>query len=45
MLRGGCSLTALSKLMLHQCLSTSALYTPLELDDLRTAVLAAHPLA
>jgi site-specific recombinase XerD len=45
MLRGGCSITALSKLMLHEKLATTALYTPLGLDDLRAVVLAAHPLA
>jgi integrase/recombinase XerD len=45
MLRGGCSITALNKLMLHTKLATTQLYTPLGLDDLRTALLAAHPLA
>ena len=42
---GGCPIRIINELMLHRRLSTTAAYTPLDLDDLRRAVLAAHPRA
>lgn len=41
----GCSIRSLNELMLHRSLSTTAAYTPLSVEDLRTALLSVHPRA
>lgn len=42
---GGCPIRVINELMLHRRLSTTAAYTPLDLDALRRAIVAAHPRA
>jgi site-specific recombinase XerD len=39
----GCSIRSLNEMMLHRSLSTTAGYTPVSLDDLRSAILPVHP--
>ena len=39
----GCDLRIIQRVLLHRRLSTTARYTPVVVDDLRTALLAAHP--
>lgn len=42
---GGCPIRIINEILLHRHLSTTAAYTPVELDDLRRALIAAHPRA
>jgi site-specific recombinase XerD len=42
---GGCPIRVINELLLHRRLSTTAAYTPLNLDELRRAMVAAHPRA
>lgn len=42
---GGCNLRSLNELMLHQKLSTTAAYTPVPVEALRSVLLTAHPRA
>jgi site-specific recombinase XerD len=42
---GGCNLRSVNELMLHNRLSTTAYYTPLSLEELRSACRVAHPRA
>ena len=41
--RGGCDIRSVNELLLHRCLSTTALYTPMQVDDLRRILRTAHP--
>jgi integrase/recombinase XerC len=41
----GCTIRSLNELMLHTSLSVTARYTPVALEDLRRALLTAHPRA
>lgn len=41
--QGGCNIRSINELMDHKSLSTTALYTPLNLDDLRRVCHKAHP--
>jgi integrase/recombinase XerD len=41
----GCNIRSLNELMLHERLSTTALYTPIAVDDLRRELRLAHPRA
>lgn len=41
----GCDIRSVNELMLHRCLSTTALYTPIPVEDLRRVFLTAHPRA
>jgi integrase/recombinase XerD len=41
----GCNIRSINELMMHEKLSTTALYTPIPLEDLRRACRAAHPRA
>jgi len=43
--QGGCNIRSLNELMLHSSLTTTAAYTPLALQDVRRALLVAHPRA
>src|SRR5690606_18185319 len=45
MFLNGADIRTVNDLLLHKQLSTTAQYTPLELDDLRRAMRAAHPRA
>lgn len=40
---GGCGIRVINEILLHRRLSTTAAYTPLDLDDLRRAMVTAHP--
>ena len=42
---GGCNIRSVNELMLHELLSTTAYYTPLKLEELRTICRVAHPRA
>jgi len=42
---GGCNIRSVNELMLHELLSTTAYYTPLKLEELRSACRLAHPRA
>lgn len=39
----GCDIRSVNELLLHRCLSTTAKYTPVPVDDLRQLFRAAHP--
>lgn len=45
MFSNGCGIRSLNELMLHDCLSTTAKYTPIPLEDLRGVLRMAHPRA
>ncbi|MCK6472897.1 MAG: tyrosine-type recombinase/integrase, partial [Planctomycetes bacterium] len=42
---GGCNLRSVNELMLHDRLSTTARYTPIHLEELRSTCRTAHPRA
>lgn len=39
----GCPIRSVNELMLHRCLSTTARYTPIEIEDMRQIWQTAHP--
>lgn len=39
----GCDIRSVNELLLHRCLSTTARYTPIPIDDLRQVLRTAHP--
>jgi len=41
----GANIRCVNELLLHERLSTTAKYTPLDLDDIRRALKGAHPRA
>ena len=43
--KGGCNIRGVNELMLHSCLTTTARYTPIPLEDLRRVCRFAHPRA
>jgi site-specific recombinase XerD len=45
MFLNGAGIRTVNELLLHKQMSTSARYTPLELDDLRRVCRVAHPRA
>lgn len=45
MFSNGCGIRSLNEMMLHTSLNTTALYTPIPLEDLRRVLIAHHPRA
>ncbi len=45
MFANGCGIRSLNELLLHRELNTTALYTPIPLEDLRRVLIACHPRA
>lgn len=39
----GCDIRSVNELLLHSCLSTTARYTPIDTEDMRQVLRAAHP--